>query len=70
MTRHFLADADLNPQEQADVLNLALNFATNRHLHQPFAGPQGVAIIFDKPSTRTRVSFSVGVAELGGYPHH
>ncbi|ACV08771.1 ornithine carbamoyltransferase [Jonesia denitrificans] len=68
MTRHFLADADLNPQEQADVLNLALNFATNRHLHQPFAGPQGVAIIFDKPSTRTRVSFSVGVAELGGYP--
>ena len=31
-------------------------------------GPQSVAVIFDKPSTRTRVSFSVGVAELGGYP--
>ncbi|MTA83074.1 MAG: ornithine carbamoyltransferase, partial [Actinobacteria bacterium] len=33
-----------------------------------FAGPQTVALIFDKPSTRTRVSFSVGVTELGGAP--
>ncbi len=31
-------------------------------------GPRAVAVIFDKPSTRTRVSFSVGIAELGGYP--
>jgi ornithine carbamoyltransferase len=30
--------------------------------------PRAVAVLFDKPSTRTRVSFSVGVAELGGYP--
>ena len=30
MTRHFLTDADLNPQEQADVLNLALNFGAAR----------------------------------------
>src|SRR4051812_49832778 len=35
---------------------------------QPLAGPRAVAVLFDKPSTRTRVSFSVGVAELGGYP--
>jgi ornithine carbamoyltransferase len=34
----------------------------------PLAGPRAVAVLFDKPSTRTRVSFSVGVAELGGYP--
>ena len=31
-------------------------------------GPRAVAVIFDKPSTRTRVSFAVGIAELGGYP--
>ena len=34
----------------------------------PLAGPRAVAVLFDKPSTRTRVSFSIGVAELGGYP--
>ena len=36
--------------------------------YQPLAGPQTVALLFDKPSTRTRVSFAVGVAELGGMP--
>ena len=66
--RHFLRDDDLTAAEQREVLELALAFRKDRQLHQPFAGPQGVAILFDKPSTRTRVSFSVGVAELGGYP--
>jgi len=68
MTRHFLRDDDLTAAEQREVLELALAFRKDRHLHQPFAGPQGVAVLFDKPSTRTRVSFSVGIAELGGYP--
>ncbi|MDQ1555588.1 MAG: ornithine carbamoyltransferase, partial [Actinomycetota bacterium] len=35
---------------------------------QPLAGPQTVAVIFDKSSTRTRVSFAVGIADLGGNP--
>lgn len=68
MTRHFLRDDDLSPAEQAEVLRLALELRKNRFQVQPFAGPQAVAIIFDKHSTRTRVSFSAGVAELGGYP--
>jgi ornithine carbamoyltransferase len=68
MTRHFLRDDDLTAAEQCEVLELALAFRANRYLHQPFAGPQAVAVLFDKPSTRTRVSFSTGVAELGGYP--
>jgi ornithine carbamoyltransferase len=68
MTRHFLRDDDLSPDELADVLDLAAAMKADRHLHQPLRGPQAVAIVFDKPSTRTRVSFSVGVAELGGYP--
>ena len=41
---------------------------TTAFYKQPFAGPQAVAVLFDKPSTRTRSSFSIGVAELGGYP--
>lgn len=66
--RHMLRDDDLNHEEQKQVLELAIKFHKNRFYHQPFAGPQGIAVIFDKPSTRTRSSFSIGVAELGGYP--
>ncbi len=66
--RHFLRDDDLNPAEQAEVLDLADRMKADRFAHQPLAGPQSVAVVFDKPSTRTRVSFSVGIAELGGYP--
>ena len=68
MIRHFLRDDDLSPDEQTEVLDLADTFRDNRYHTQPLAGPQSVAVIFDKPSTRTRVSFSVGIAELGGYP--
>ncbi len=68
MTRHFLKDDDLSPKEQAEVLQLALELKANRFAHKPFAGPQTVAVIFDKTSTRTRVSFAVGVSDLGGVP--
>ncbi|MCB2413037.1 ornithine carbamoyltransferase [Demequina sp. TTPB684] len=68
MVRHFLRDDDLTAAEQREVLELALAFRKNRYLHRPFEGPQAVAVLFDKPSTRTRVSFSAGIAELGGYP--
>jgi ornithine carbamoyltransferase len=66
--RHFLRDDDVTPDEQTEILDLADAFRADRFHRQPLAGPQAVAVIFDKPSTRTRVSFSVGVAELGGYP--
>src|SRR5918996_2472816 len=66
--RHFLRDDDLSPAEQAEILDLADRFAADRTHAQPLAGPKAVAVLFDKTSTRTRVSFSVGIAELGGYP--
>ncbi|MEP6696371.1 MAG: ornithine carbamoyltransferase [Pseudonocardiales bacterium] len=68
MSRHFLRDDDLSPAEQAEVLDLADRLKADRSGARPLAGPLAVAVIFDKPSTRTRVSFSVGIAELGGYP--
>ncbi|WP_084104081.1 ornithine carbamoyltransferase [Demequina sp. NBRC 110056] len=68
MTRHFLRDDDVTPAEQREILELALELRKDRYKVQPFVGPKAVAIIFDKHSTRTRVSFSAGVAELGGYP--
>ena len=68
MPRHFLRDDDLSPVEQLEVLDLADRVKEDRFAFTPLAGPRSVAVIFDKPSTRTRVSFSAGIAELGGYP--
>jgi ornithine carbamoyltransferase len=68
MPRHFLRDDDLTPAEQAEVLDLAGTMKTDRQAYRPLAGPQAVALLFDKPSLRTRVSFTVAVAELGGLP--
>ncbi len=67
-TRHFLRDDDLTPAEQRQVLELALAFRDDRTFRQPLRGPQGVAVLFDKPTLRTQLSFSTGVAELGGFP--
>jgi ornithine carbamoyltransferase len=50
------------------VLALAAEVKANRFTHRPLDGPQTVAVIFDKSSTRTRVSFAVGIADLGGQP--
>jgi len=66
--RHFLRDDDLSPAEQAEVLALAAELKAMPHSRTPLAGPKSVAVIFDKASTRTRVSFAVGVADLGGNP--
>jgi ornithine carbamoyltransferase len=68
MTRHFLRDDDLTHQEQLDILDLAEKLKVDRYQLRPLAGPQTVAVIFDKSSTRTRVSFAVGIADLGGSP--
>ena len=66
--RHFLRDDDLTPAEQAEVLALAAELKAAPHSRRPLAGPRSVAVIFDKSSTRTRVSFTVGIADLGGNP--
>ncbi|MDQ1576771.1 MAG: ornithine carbamoyltransferase [Microbacteriaceae bacterium] len=68
MTRHFLRDDDITPAEQAEILDLAAQLKRDRFAAKPLAGPRTVAVIFDKSSTRTRVSFAVGVADLGGSP--
>jgi ornithine carbamoyltransferase len=68
MTRHFLRDDDLTQAEQNEILDIAVGLKKDRFGTRPLAGPQTVAVIFDKSSTRTRVSFAVGVADLGGVP--
>ncbi|WP_207843579.1 ornithine carbamoyltransferase [Williamsia soli] len=67
MTRHFLRDDDLSPDELTRVLELAAECKRDPFAHKPLAGPKGVGVIFDKNSTRTRFSFEVGIAQLGGH---
>ncbi len=67
MSRHFLRDDDLSPVEQAEVLQLAAELKKDPFCRRPLEGPRGVAVIFDKNSTRTRFSFEVGIAQLGGH---
>lgn len=68
MIRHFLRDDDLSMAEQSEILDLALRLKADRFAERPLDGPRTVAVIFDKSSTRTRVSFAVGISELGGNP--
>jgi ornithine carbamoyltransferase len=67
VTRHFLRDDDLSPAEQLDVLQRAAALKADPLGTRPLAG-RAVAMIFEKQSLRTRVSFEVGIAQLGGHP--
>lgn len=66
--RHFLADDDLTPAEQATVLSLAAELKARPYARRPLEGPRSVAVLFDKTSTRTRFSFEAGITQLGGHP--
>jgi ornithine carbamoyltransferase len=67
VTRHFLTGDELTAAELQALLDRALELKADRSGAQTLAG-KNVALIFERPSTRTRVSFEVGVAELGGHP--
>jgi ornithine carbamoyltransferase len=66
MPRHLLALADLNTAELTALLELAAAMKAGRWQEQPLAG-RTVALLFSKSSTRTRVSFEVGIGQLGGH---
>ena len=66
--KHFLQETDFSRDEVAQIFTLARRFKQERGRHEkPLAG-QTWAMIFAKSSTRTRVSFEVGIHELGGNP--
>ena len=68
MTRHFLRDDDLSPQEQALVLQRARELKAAPYSRSPLAGPRVVSVVFDKPTLRTQVSFAGAITALGGHP--
>ncbi|MFE3000271.1 ornithine carbamoyltransferase [Nocardia sp. NPDC059246] len=65
--RHFLRDDDVTPAEQAEILALAAELKSAPQSRRPLEGPRGVAVMFEKNSTRTRFSFEMGIAQLGGH---
>ena len=67
MVRHFLRDDDVTPAEQAEILALAAELKAAPFSRRPLEGPRGVGVIFEKNSTRTRFSFEMGIAQLGGH---
>jgi ornithine carbamoyltransferase len=66
--RHFLRDDDLTAPEQALVLKRAAELKATPFARRPLEGPQLVAVLFDKPTLRTQVSFTGAIAHLGGQP--
>ena len=67
--KHFLKETDMKPSELGEVFALARDFKRKRGRHAPpVLSGQTWALIFAKSSTRTRVSFEVGINELGGHP--
>ncbi|MBA2764805.1 MAG: ornithine carbamoyltransferase, partial [Thermoleophilaceae bacterium] len=65
--RHFLTGEELTGEELVALLDRALELKRDRRAARSLEG-RSVGLLFEKPSTRTRVSFEVGVAELGGHP--
>ena len=69
MKKDFLAITDLSPKEVHEVFRLALDLKqkTKKGRKHPLLKGQTLAMVFQKPSARTRVSFEVGMFQLGGH---
>lgn len=68
MKKHFLSIADLSKEEIVNIFDLAKDLKVKQKRGKPYRILEGktLAMIFQKPSTRTRVSFEVGMFQLGG----
>src|SRR3954452_17874630 len=67
MAQHFLTGAELTAEEQLRLVDRAIELKADRLSSRALEG-RSVALVFDKPTTRTRASFDIGVHELGGHP--
>ncbi|HPB72492.1 MAG TPA: ornithine carbamoyltransferase, partial [Phycicoccus sp.] len=68
IVRHLLRDDDLTAAEQAEILARAARIKAHPFTDRTLAGPEVVAVLFDKQTLRTQVSFSAAIAHLGGFP--
>jgi ornithine carbamoyltransferase len=68
MTRDYLSVDDVSPEELVHLLELAAALKADPSLHREALAGKAIALLFEKSSTRTRLSFEVGVAQLGAHP--
>jgi ornithine carbamoyltransferase len=68
MSRNYLSVDDLSPAELGPLLDLSASVKASPSEYEDHLHRVSVALIFEKPSTRTRVSFEVAVASAGGHP--
>ena len=68
MEHDYLSVDDLSPKELGEMLDLAADVKQRPEAYAGRLAGRSIALIFEKPSTRTRVSFEVGVAQLGAHP--
>ena len=67
MEHDYLSVDDLSPKELGELLDLAADVKARPEAFEGRLAGRSIALIFEKPSTRTRVSFEVGVAQLGAH---
>jgi len=68
MIKDFLKTADLMPADLSTLLDLAQAFKRSPHRRHRLLRGETVTLYFNKPSTRTRISFETAIARLGGTP--
>ncbi|MGH2809590.1 MAG: ornithine carbamoyltransferase, partial [Actinomycetota bacterium] len=66
--RHFLSSDDLSVEEQAALIERAIEIKAGAGAGEPPLKGKTVGLLFEKPSTRTRISFEAGIFQLGGHP--
>jgi ornithine carbamoyltransferase len=66
--RHFLSSDDLTPAEQSVVVGRAIELKNSSRMVSRVLEGCAVGLIFEKPSTRTRIAFETAIFELGGHP--
>ncbi len=68
MKKDFLSSKDISLEEINEIFSLGSRLKKNRYKYLSFLNGKVILMIFDKPSTRTKVSFFVGIKEIGGVP--
>ncbi|MCX8028731.1 MAG: ornithine carbamoyltransferase [Brevinematales bacterium] len=68
MNKDLLSSKDIERDEILNLFALSTKLKKNRYLYRNYLKGKNILMIFDKPSTRTKISFFVGISELGGIP--
>lgn len=67
MNKDFLTLKDFSKDQLKDLVRLAMDLKENRYTHAKSLQDKSVALVFSKPSNRTRISFEIGAKELGAH---